>query len=251
MLKTFIALMLGVSLSEASAVNFQSKFLKSKNRQATEARVTPWNLADWLEEKRQVRLMDQWLVAHRSPDQLIGFNFGGGGVWRTHRVIVPAPLSISHETLQKGQAELSLSLLRISGEYEHQANKSAGGGAVGISLLGDSAQTTGLVGRYGARRRWEIGESVLNRFVEGELQLYVFRFFGMTGNYRFYFPASSNLQRSWSGENWSAGAFFEFAKLRIYASYLQENLKASYAPTGVVTDNQSNEGIEAGVRIFL
>jgi hypothetical protein len=213
------ALLLSLVLGFACSAHayFQVDLMKGKRLQAQDG--VQWTLADWLSQKNKKNLMDQWLAMHRS------------GRWLELSAQASELQYTSTGTQQRGQlyrGNIYVSLVDLYAETERtDENLNTWAAAGGLRLLGRSLQTTSLVVRYGAKQ-WMLGsERVSTPFVDGELQLYILSWFGIQGEYRYYFRGVSNLGNPWEGHRWSAGAFVELGVLRLFADYYQEPIEAA------------------------
>ena len=248
MLKYVFLLLITTVCFQASA-NFQSEFLKTKKGKSTGGKVQ-WTLADWLGQKSRNSLMDQWLALNSKSDWF-EMNVGGASQQYKLKSETGGVSTSTDQTAQTYVADLYLSLLNLNGQYtKSDDNKESYGGAAGLRLLGASAQSTNLIVRYGWRKLLDlkIPEIWENQYAEGALQLYIFTEFGLTGNYRYYFPADSNRGTRLEGRKVTAGVFFEFSIFRISANYFQEPLELS--SNGVVT-KQNTDGFEGGLKLFF
>lgn len=244
----YFSFALALLFSFAASANYQSDLIKGK-KGPSDANVQ-WTLADWLSQKNQARLMDQWLAMHRSGSW---FDLTLSGAGQQFKLKTDNGTSVvsSDKSAQTFQADMYLSILNLNGEYKktNDGNESYGG-AAGLRLLGGSSQTTNLVARYGWRRltnlvsqeRWE------NQYAEGALQLYIVQGCGLNGQYRYYFPATSNQGTRLEGHKVTAGVFFELSIFRVYADYFQEPIQLSAG--GLVTRTVA-DGYEGGVKLFF
>lgn len=223
--------------SSTAHANFQMDFMKAK---ASAKSATRWTLSDWLAQKNKSRLADQWLAANRAADTAFELNLGGG-------------LEVfGDRQAQIYQLDTYISFFNLFGEYEKtDDDKETFAGGAGFRLLGASSQTTNLIARYGLRewRNSSTKEISKNDFLEGQLQLYVFDFFGLLSCYRYLFPHASSQNNRMAGYRVTAGAFLEFGMLRLYANYFREPNESSDS-NGAVTKTQ-NEGVEYGLKLFF
>ncbi len=169
---------------------FQLDFLKNKTSAKSSSR---WTLADFLVQKNKNKLADQWLSMNRAAGQLVEINLGGGV--NTYRFKAgPTVAAITGES-QSYRLDTYISFFNLMAEFEKSDDdKETYAAAAGLRLLGASSQTTNIVARYGLKeeRNLSTKEISKNAFAEGQLQLYVFEFFGLMGKYRHYFPHDSS-----------------------------------------------------------
>lgn len=226
---------------------FQMDFMKNKAANRASSR---WTLGDWLAQKNKNALADHWLAMNRSAN-IFETNLSGGiNNYKLKTSSGAATTSTNHDS-QAYQLDFYISLFNITGEYEKTDNDiEAYGGALGLRLFGNSSQTTNLVARYGLRKLQNLDsqESWDNQYAEGQLQLYIVSFFGLTGKYRYYFPDESKLGNKLEGSRSTAGAFLEFGILRLYGEAYQEPMVATMSGVKV---NQKREGFEYGAKLFF
>jgi hypothetical protein len=211
-----------------------------------------WTLADWLAQKNRMALMDQWLALHRSSGW---FEADLGGTQGRYGLVSVdaegAAAKVSHDRITS-ELNLNALIFNLHGEYERTgANEQAYGGAAGIRLLGTTPQTTSLLARYGWRRfhNQTTAEHWDNLYAEGELQLYIFRWLGLKGNYRHYFPATSNFGQRLAGHRATGEVFFEFSIFRLFADYWVEPVTLTSSEGSSVS--QTREGYQGGLRLFF
>lgn len=224
---------------------FQMDFLKGKNSSASNSKFT---LADWLTQKGNAKLADQWLALNRAGGGWFEFNPSAAHAnYKVKTTTGGVSSSVTRDS-QRYTADTYLSILNLYGEYEKSSdNIEEYGAAAGLRLFGSSSQSTNLVARYGFQRRQNLTtqERWDNPYVEGLLQLYVLANFGVNGQYRYYFPKDSNQGTRLEGHRVTAGAFFDVAIFRLYANYYQQPMKVGAAT------NEDREGYEAGVKLYF
>lgn len=233
--------------SQPSLAFFQMDFLKGKNTSKSSSQFT---LADWLTQKGNAKLADQWLAMNRAGDGWLEFNPSASHQSYTVKTTDASGSVTKTKDSQKYTADMYLSILNLYGEYEKSSdNIEEYGGAVGLRLFGTSSQSTFLAARYGFLRRQNLTtqERWDNPFVEGQLQLYIISQFGLNGQYRYFFPRESNQGTRLEGHRVTAGAFIEMGILRVFANYYQQPMNVG---TGGV-QKEERTGYEAGVRFYL
>lgn len=236
--------------SRGGGGNFQSKMMSAGNRAAKES--SQWTLVDWLTQKNKMRLADQWLALNRSATF---YEMIAGGAHNRYTLKSTDAGGVSTSQSRDAQTytlDLYFTIFNLYGEYEKTSDhRESYGGAAGFRLFGTSSQTTALLARYGWRKlsNLETQEVWENQFAEGDLQLYIFKNFGIHGRYRHFFPNKSNLGNDLSGSRTTAGAFLEAMLFRVYGDYYLEPVEYKDA-TGVLTKEQ-REGYEVGLKLFF
>lgn len=229
---------------------FQLELMKSKR--SSDRQASQWTIGDWLAQKNRVNLMDHWLAMNTKSGGIeintnagaqqfqLTTDSGSGEVKKTHNG-------------QVYSLDMYILLLNLHGEYEKTDNGwESYGGAAGLRLLGDSSQTSSLVARYGWRKKHDLNSMEIweNQYVEGVLQLYLVQFFGLQGQYRYYFPNESNKGRRYQGHKTTAGVFLEMGLFRLYANAYQEPMEIASTDQTTVT-KESRQGLEGGLKLYF
>lgn len=211
-----------------------------------------WTIVDFLAQKKKIQLMDMWLAMNTSAS-MFEFSLGGGPVSYDYTTRTNGSVTTTHQTSQRYHMNGYVSIFGIEAEYEDTNQKLRNySAAIGIRLLGNSNQTTRLTAKYGIQKRVDESASPeeiwQNQFAEGSLQLYVIDFFGLHGDYRYYFPDKSTSGNDLSGTKATAGAFIEIGMFRIYGDGFQEKMKYK---TSTTTTDRDRVGYEYGVQLYL
>jgi hypothetical protein len=215
-----------------------------------------WTLADWLAEKDQFRVEDQWLALHQTAGF---FAFGVGGGSESYSLSANSKTSSQNDTVI--DANLFFSIFGLDYTYESSdENWTRQSGALHLRLFGTHARST-YFNIAGGERAWSFASnattnssgssiSVTNPFVEAKLNLYIFKFFGIEGQYDYYMSASANDNSKWSGNTVQYGAFFEFWILRLGAKEILETDYTTPAGGGAQA-TQTRNGTLLEVGFFL
>jgi hypothetical protein len=208
-----------------------------------------WTLSDWMTQKANFRLMDQWLAVN-TQRQLFELNLEGGQV----EYEVRRGGTKKDQTMQRYSASIYVSIFGIEGGVEDtDEDLKTSYGQFNVRLMGDSSRNTNLVLGYGVRKRED--ESVIptlevtNQYGNVKLQLYVFSFFGIDGTYRKDIRANDQQKTQYEGERAEYGAFLEYEFVRIYGKAFKDTTYKT--PAGGVTQVESRDGIDAGVKFFF
>lgn len=235
--------------SRGGGGNFQSNLLNAKRSQKT---ASQWTLADWLTQKRNMKMADQWLAMNRSATVFESIMSGGHSNYKLKNTDASGvETEVSRES-QAYQLDLYLSIFNFFGEYEKTSDdREEYGGGAGLRFFGTSSQTTSLLARYGWRKRQDLLTSEVweNQFAEGQLQLYLIGNFGLNGSYRYYFPKRSNQGREFVGTRASAGAFVEFMLFRIFGEAYQEPVE--FTDANGVTTKEERRGLTGGLKLYF
>lgn len=226
----------------SSAFDYMDKKYESK----ASAR---WTLADWLEQKRKVRLMDQWLgMNKRDGNRFEGYLSYDNGTYDLFLNDQDEPESAY--TVQRGHLGLFWYFLGISAEVaSSQEEFSDILYNVNVRLLGSSVQGTHLMLRYGShQRKWNEEDFKQNAY-GADISIYLMQFFGIEAKYTVYQEAESNLQNIYSGSKTEAGAFFDIHFLRIYGLWFEEELDKT--SNTLIESTERRNGVWGGVKLFF
>ncbi|MCM2323514.1 MAG: hypothetical protein NDJ90_09660 [Oligoflexia bacterium] len=162
-----------------------------------------WSLAEWLETKEKIKLMDMWLALHTpSP-----FEFALSGDYRTGSG--PG----GNFTGWSASALAFATIFGLEAQFE-RAPQSRYHGLFHFRILGYSDQGTHITLQGGLR-----GIGGHRAPLAGvRTSLYLARFFGIEGLYRHYFESAGPERR------YEAGAFIDFRYLRVYGGAYFEPL---------------------------
>jgi len=211
-----------------------------------------WTLADWLGQKSKMALADQWLAMNRSATI---FEINADGAHNKYTLKSTDAAGVETEIGRDAQVyhlDIYVTIFNMFGEYEKTSDsRESWGGGAGLRIFGTSSQTTALVGRYGWRKLTHLASKEVweNLWAEADLQIYVFKFFGLHGRYRKTFPAKSNLTNTLESTRSTGGAFIEFQEFRIFGDVYQE--PAEYKDVNGVVTKEERSGYEAGLRIHF
>ncbi len=183
-----------------------------------EKKKTRWTLAEWLDTRDRMRLMDLWLALH-SPSP---FEFYFGGDFRiaedapnNWRMNAAAYASIFGIELQRGFSPrpewLGLFHLRIFGFHQQATNITLEGGV----------------------RAPMTGSRTRNALAGVGMSVYLARYFGLDGLFRHHFGDAA-------GNHYEGGAFIDFSFIRVYGSYYSDD-----------SSGTNTSGAVAGTRIYF
>lgn len=233
---------------EPAHAYFQQELMRSRGRGSDTS--TQWTLVDWLQQKNKIALLDQWLAMNTS-NSLFDVSMNASG--QRYKLKTGAGNVTSTQNLESQSYGLDIyvSIFGIHGEYELTKDKMESyGGSAGLRLLGNSSSSTNLAVHYGIQVRHNLVdmEQWQSQYVNGQLTLYVVKNFGINGQYRFYFPAESNLGNRLEGHKVTAGAFVEFLPFRVQGSYFQEPLKITRSG---VENTEDRTGYDVSLKLIF
>ncbi len=209
-----------------------------------------WTLQEFLRQSERNRMMDLWLSMHMpSP-----YEFYLGGAYQDYVNLDNAANTQSRYSSAMGTAGAYATIVGLEGFYENNIpeNYSQSGGSFNLRVMGNGVQATHLSFNYGYRSL-KMNESSLNyvinqTFAGADLNLYLTRYFGISGAYRYYQPVEIETLGKISGDRTEGGVFIDFSFLRVFGSWYSEKL--------ITHPNQSERsidrtGIMSGIKIFF
>jgi|GEM_PF-1304924 len=189
-----------------------------------EKKKSRWSLAEWLDTRDRMRLMDLWLALHSpSPYE---FYLGAEPRW----------MSVPAQSFQgfgmRYTAGAFASIFGLTGERQTQLSEESLG-LFNLRIFGFNDQNTNITLQAGIRSRDGVAQGAATRgAVAGtSMTFYLTRFFGIAGHWRHYFQPSSGAVGAQTGNRYEGGAFIDFNFLRIYGNYLNER-EAGVGVTG-------------------
>jgi hypothetical protein len=198
-----------------------------------------WSLAQWLETRDRMRLMDLWLALH-SPSP---YEFYLGGEYQFGRADSSPSFNANAGKLYFGAYASIFGL-----EAQAQFRQSEWAALFNVRVFGLHVQATNIT-LHGGLRSKNDPTTYLNPLAGASLTLYLFKYFGVSAMYRHYFgPLHNDPGISESGHRFEAEAFLDFSFLRIYGQFFSELLDRSAGP-GLST--RDREGFALGVRAFF
>lgn len=218
-LLTLIHFFTEIAEAQESSGGSSRPWLLSRGSAAREAK--RFNLYDWLEQKNRNQVMDMWLSLNSpSPYEfMLGINMNQ---YSLDDQVNPSQKFKAYE----GELSAYATLVGLTGEYQNNTEEHFRdtAGMLNLRLFGHTLQGTHLTVHYGLRTRTDsVGAYRMNQqFAAGTLQLYLFKYFGIYGNYRQYIPITESYFGETKSNTQSTGLFIDFASLRVMGSYFKE-----------------------------
>lgn len=210
-----------------------------------------WTLQDWLAQKQRNQLMDLWLAMYApSP-----YEFYVSGAYQTYST-TNDPVTASDGSHQSfsGAVAAYATVIGLQAEYENNAQENYNdfSGSVQVRVIGNASQGTHAILFAGLRTRTldNSGNSILlrNKLAGGDLNLYMTRYFGIAGNYKYYFPTDDAALGTVSGTRVEGGIFIDFGAVRVFGNYFTD--KQLQVLSGVNSTSERT-GIQSGIRFFF
>ena len=205
-----------------------------------------WTLASWMDTKKRMALMDQWLAFHSSSTV---FEFFAGAVYAPYKQQT-ADLIEKDYKITGGNLGLYWHNLGIETNYNtSDEDYTFWDAALALRLLGRAVQGTNLTVKYGVTNRAFDSETYQNQFFQTDLTFYLFGFFGVDGSYRMIFEGESEtLKTKNSGKIVEAGAFIESGFIRLYGKWFNEEIDLKLS-SGTVTSTRT--GTKFGINFYF
>ena len=216
-------------MSTVQADDFYTVTVK-KQEQKEKSR---WSLADWIDTRDRMRMMDLWLSLH-SPTPFEFFVAGEYGF------VTRNPGSpFNHLNLS---AAAYAQMFGLQFEYE-AAPRNRWLASFRLRLFGLHVQATNLTAEVGVRSQIDsAGQGYRNGFLGGSMTLYIARFFGIDGLYRYYIASTpSSTGEIAGGYRLQGGAFIDFKFFRPYGYYFFE----------YTLNNTYQNGFHLGAKLFF
>ncbi len=202
-----------------------------------------WTLADWLQQKKNFSLMDQWLALN-SQARLFEINLGGG---RSDYDLEVGGNTETH-SIDRFSATLWISIFGLEFEQtKSDEDTKTTSGQLNVRLFGQSSQSTYLTAHYGVRK-WEdeaAHNEVENQYAGAKLNIYIIKYFGLEGMYRKYFSAKDSVGKTHEAERAEYGAFIDVYFVRLYGNAFKETTDIAGQ------DRETRDGIDAGVKFYF
>lgn len=245
-LSIFLSLSLATAASaeESSSGSGTKDFIQRAERRESKR----WTLKEWLEQKDRNRMMDMWLSMNApSPFELVL-----GGSYNSFQTETLSGGVTNSFTSYQGSLSAYAQFVGLTAEHENNTQEGINdlSGLFNLRLVGHTIQGSYLAVHYGQRTRNITANQVrLNQqFAQGSIQLYLTKYFGFDGLYRYYIPTNELTLGDISGNLSEGGAFIDFKNFRIFGAWYKET--TIYNNSGVET-NTNRAGIKTGLKIFF
>lgn len=245
-----LALGVFVSLQNVWAQTFSSNrpWLLTQGAAARESQ--RFTLQEWLENKDRRTMMDMWLTMHTPTP----YEFVIGGSYQDYKLDTRSGGVEQSQSFRVLNSELTAYTTFVGVTFEYTNNREEHfndlTGIFNLRLFGNTVQGSHLTLHYGLRTRTgDNGVYRLNQPFPGvTLQLYLMKFFGIQGNYRYYGNTSEPYFGDSTTDELTYGAFIEYGALRLFGDVYQERQNSKL--NGVETD-YNRSGTRIGLKLFF
>ncbi len=206
-----------------------------------------WTLSDWMQQKQQFRMQDQWLALNKQANEFeFGMNASAQKYDSENNGVTTSETATQYNvSLWYKIFGLEYSLLDSSEDFTRTSYQ------FNVRLFGQSASSTSLTAFYGQQEtEYDLtGLDYKGEFAGGDLKLYIFDFFGLTGNYRSDFEAEDSNNTKYEGYRAAYGAFIEVFVFRIGAEFFRESVDVTPSSGSPRTDKR--DGLQTSIQIYL
>lgn len=203
--------------------------LLSTSAFAADTKSSRWSLAEWMEQRDKMRMQDIWLALHSASP----YEFFVGGNYQ-----FAARTPGGYDPGWRGEFSAYASIFGLGVEYDSLASYSRFNGQFNFRFFGPRAQGTNITAQVGLRNQTESGDTFRNLYLGLQFTMYMTKFFGIEGAYRYHFDSTTSTLGVINGNALWATAFVEFNFFRVYFSYVSEQesktLAGSTSPRGRV-----------------
>ena len=219
-------------------------------QRATAREAKRWTLQEWMTQKNNNALMDQWLVMN-SPSP---FEFMIGGGYLDYKTRIDTPASELGYISNSGEIAAFAQDVGLTVDYENNGKENYNDvlGLLNFRILGNSLQTTSITLGFGQRTRTLSGLTprveLKNVASQIRLQSYFTKYFGLEGFYRYYFPVDDGTLGQVAGSRTEAGLFIDFKALRFYGAWFQD---IETDRTSSTSNTTQRTGSKYGLKLFF
>ena len=245
-MRVFLSLILSLIFFSSHAHAYDFYDGTRKKQDAKDAK--RWSLSQWLEQKKNIKLMDMWLMYNApSPYEF----FLGVDTSSLENTVTINQVETS-QSFRNYRAHIGafVTIVGLYGEYETSDEELEQWKALFmLRLLGSSDQSTNITIHYGLMGRDLNNDKTQYQVGGGKLNLYLIRAFAIHGLYEYMIKATSEAGIESEGHRVEGGAHIEFGAIRLYGSWFSEELELM---TSLGQESQvQRSGILFGTRIYF
>ncbi len=193
-------------------------------KRAEQRSLKRFTLKEWMDSKDHRALMDMWLSINTpSPYE---FMFSGSFNQYSLESKQGAIAIATNKKSTEGSFSAYATLVGITTEYQNNVEENFNDvtGLFNVRVFGNTLQGTHITFHYGLRTRTSNNQLYrLNQsFPAVTLQLYMTKYFGVQGHYRYYLPTSESYYGDTQADELNTGVFIEYGMIRLFADWYQE-----------------------------
>ncbi len=209
-----------------------------------------FTLKEWMETKDRRALMDLWLSLNTpSPYE---FCLSGSFIQYSLTTTTGAVGLRDNKKSTEGSFSAYATLVGVTAEYQNNIDENFNDvtGMFNLRVFGNTLQGTQVAFHYGLRTRTDNNSKYrLNQsFPAVTLQLYMTKYFGIQGHYRYYLPTSESYYGDTQSDQLEAGAFIEYGALRLFGDWYQERQGSRL---NSIDTTLQRTGTKVGLKIFF
>lgn len=231
----------------STQVQARNAWLDSLNKKVEVKKKTRWTLADWMNTKNQVGLMDAWLAANTSAS-LFEFYFGGSQYDFDNFIPASSATATSSDSTINYTVAGFVTIfgLKLENEDEEGIGKYSVEGL--LRVLGSAEQGTRLNAFYGAEliNDENQSEEYSSHYYGGSLRIYLLGFFAIEGIYQKILETELPDTSKYEGEKVAYGALIDLGPFQFFAK--QEETRQYFLNNSLKT---RREGLRYGLNIYF
>lgn len=209
-----------------------------------------FTLAEWLENKDRRAMMDMWLSLNTpSPYEFV---IGGGQYQYTLQTTTNGAMTSATYDSQMAEVSAYARFVGLTAEYQKNGTEhfTDTTGLFNLRVFGQTVQGSHITFHYGLRtRNSETNLYRLNQqFPAATLQIYLMKYFGISGHYRSYLPINETFYGETSGDEYQAGIFIEYGLLRLYGNIYEERQNSKL---NSIETNYKRNGSKIGLQFYF
>ncbi|MCJ8275245.1 MAG: hypothetical protein HRT44_05370 [Bdellovibrionales bacterium] len=205
-----------------------------------------WSLSQWLDQKKNIKLMDMWLM-YNAPSP---YEFFFGADTSSITQFNDGVENMQSYRNYRGHFGAFVTIVGLYAEYESSDEELEQWKALFmLRLLGSSDQSTNITIHYGLMNRDFNNDKTQHQVGGGKINLYLIRAFALHGMYEYILKGESEAGIESEGYRVEGGAHIEYGALRFYGAWFNEKLDV------INTLNQESvqkrQGVLFGTRIYF
>lgn len=218
-------------------------------KKATSKEGSRWTLQEWMAQKERNQIMDLWLAMYAPTP----YEFFLGGSYLSYETSVDNPQTKNSFTSTSGRLGAYATVVGVEVEYENNTKENYSDllGSLQLRVLGNAVQGTHLILGYGMKTRTMEGATQTTlrpQFASADLNIYLNRFFGIQGAYRYELPLKDETYGEVKSSRGEAGIFIDFNAVRIFGAWFNEREERTLNSSTTIT---SRTGGKSGLIFFF
>ncbi len=234
-----------IVFSSYTSASFLDSSMENVARKQVAKNEARWTLSSWMQTKKRMALMDQWLLLNTEQTM---FEFSFQGAFINYNKFPSEDILFPDDQRTAELFGIQAFFFFLGAEYYYLAsnekhyNKT---GLVHLRVLGPNLQSTYIGLQYGIRDHQDSQKGNFSSTLIGAKgTLYLFNFLGLEISYQNIFESSSSTYTLNEGAKHEYSTFLELSALRFTYSMFYEYLKfTSLSNSSEVIEEKRNGGI--------